>query len=383
VKSGALFVFVASLLLCAQARAQTLVYSLSYSETQASSRARFANVSPFPGGRSEEQNIAMMRQTRKNEIHAVSAVDGKQSLLFSDEGMHLEIKAMAAISPTGKAYTAGVWRERRTTPTPGFYSDDGVYELTLDGSHHFRKIAAAQGNQPLPILNPQGTKAALEGYANEKFVVSIYSVPEWKLLATWDLAKLTQTHCPGCTPTSHGWMADGNRLYVELVVVGEEDDDSAKADHPGTYILSGDGADLGAIPPETGAFHVPGYFHPKFIERQFLGQLPDGRYLFQDYGVKQGKPAGQTEPFLVLSSPDGKLPKNFPLKFPVGGYLSPSGKYFAFIERRQTPDYRSELHLWVKNLESGEEKELLATPPPNPPSSPEPNVALFVLGWMN
>lgn len=232
-------------------------------------------------------------------------------------------------------------------------------------------------------MNAQGTKAALVSWGNDKFAASIYAVPEWKLLASWDFGKLLQTHCPDCSPTSYGWMADGNRLYVSMVVAGEEDDDSAKVDHPGTYILSQDGADLGAIPANIGTFQVAGYIHPNFIERQFQGQLPDGRYLFLDYGAKLGKSPGQTEPFLVMAGADGKLQKTLPLKFPVGGFISPSGKYLAYIEHRQTPDYRSELHLWVKNLETGEDRELASTPPPGPPSSPEPNSTISILGWIN
>ena len=79
------------LLTCGVTRAQTLVYALSYTDTAAGTRARFANAPP-PGQRSEAQDIAMLRLTRKNEIYGVSITDGKSSLLFSDEGLHLEIK---------------------------------------------------------------------------------------------------------------------------------------------------------------------------------------------------------------------------------------------------------------------------------------------------
>jgi hypothetical protein len=44
---------------------------------------------------------------------------------------------------------------------------------------------------------------------------------------------------------------------------------------------------------------------------------------------------------------------------------------------------RTELHLWVKDLALGEDKELFAVPPPKPPTSPEPNVTLSILGWIN
>jgi hypothetical protein len=377
-----LFVIASFLAVCTQARAQTLIYSVSYADTRASLQARFPNLSLFPSQRSEEENLALLRNTRKNDIYSVSVADGKHSLVFSDAGMNLEIRAFAEVSPTGKAYTSGVWRERRGAPTPGFYSDEGIYELSLDGSNHFRKIADDQ-KQGRPVLNAQGTKAVFVGWENDKFAAHIYALPEWKLLTSWDFGKLLQTHCPACSPTSYGWMADGNRLYVSMVVAGEEDDDSAKADHPGTYILSDDGTDLGALPANIGAFQVAGYIHPNFIERQFQGQLSDGRYLFLDHGVKQGKSPRQTEHFLVIAGADGKLQKILPLKFPIGGYTSPSGKFLVYLESRITPNYRSEPHLWVKNLETGEEKELFSAPPPGPPNSPEPNQSIFILGWIN
>jgi len=85
---------------------------------------------------------------------------------------------------------------------------------------------------------------------------------------------------------------------------------------------------------------------------------------------------------LSISGADPKLQRYFSLKFGVGDcYISPSGKYIAYLESRLRPDYRGEQHLWVRDLDSGEEKDLAATPPSNPPSSPEPNVALVVLGW--
>lgn len=372
------FVTFIALALVPTLHAQTLVYSLSYSDTAASRQLWFARIPPMPGLRSEQENIETLRNTRKNEIYSISIPDGKRYLLFNDAGTRLEIRAQGSVSGTITAYTIGVWRERRTTPTPGYYSDEGIYELSLDGSNQARKIADAE-KQGHAILNPPSTRAAAQSSDGQS--IFIYSVPDWKLLATLDLAKLSQAHCPDCASASFGWMADGNRLYVELVVVGDEEE--AKADHPGTYLLSGDGADLGPVPAAIGAFHLSGYVYAKIIGGRFLGQLPDGRYLFQDYGIKQGNSNNQSEPLLVISAADPKLRKYFPLKFPIGEcYISPSGKYIAYLERRQTRDYRSEQHLWVKDLESGEEKELAAAPPPNPPSSPEPNLTLFVLGWM-
>jgi hypothetical protein len=326
----------------------------------------------------------MVRNTRKTEIYSLSVADGSRALLFSDEGMNLEIKAPSRVSGAGKAYAVGVWREWRTTPTRGVHSEEALYEIALDRSNHYHRVVDAQPNQPPAILNPQSTKAALEMFVNGNFVVSIYAIPEWKLLHNWDLTKLTQTHCAACTPISFGWLADGNRPYVQITVVGDEDEDSAKTNEPGTYIFSEDGSDLGGISPETGALQVPGYIHPKFIERQFLGQLPDGRYLFLDYGAKRGESPGNTKPFLVISGPEAKVGKPYPLHFPIGTvYPSPSGKYVAYLEERRAPNHPTELHLWFREVESGAEKEVFAAPPPNPPSSPEPNVTLRILGWIS
>lgn len=133
-----------------------------------------------------------------------------------------------------------------------------------------------------------------------------------------------------------------------------------------------------------GALQLDGYLHPNFIGRHLLGQLPDGSYLFQDYAVGKGKPFSQLEPFLVVAKPESKIEKTFALKFAIGrGSLSSSGEYLAYIEDRRTPNYRTERHLWVKDLRSGEEKELFAAPPPSPPASPEPEVIISVLGWIN
>lgn len=373
----------ACLFLCPQARTQTVVYSLTYAETRSSFQAHFANASPFPGRRSDDENLSMLRGTRKTEIYSLSLATGKSSLLFSDEGPHFEIKAAGALANDHKAYYRGVWRERRTTPSPMVTEEESIYEISLDGSNHFHKVADAQQNQPPAVLNLQGTRAAFLAF-NGKDVVSIYSVPEWKLLHTWDLDKLLKAHCPDCTPVTYGWLADGKRLCFEITEVGDDEEATTPANRPGTYLISEEGTDLGSISPQTGAVPIEGYIHANFIEPHFLGQLPDGANLFQDYAVKKGGPASNPLPYLVIANSDPKARKQFPLKFGVTRAVpSPSGMYLAFIEERHTRDYRTELHLWVKNLATGEDREVFAAPPPNPPDSPEPNVNLALLGWLS
>jgi hypothetical protein len=369
---------------CSQAHSQTLVYSLTYAETRASFHTHFANASPFPGSRSDDENLSMLRGTRKTEIYSLSLASGKRTLLFSDEGPHFEIRNAGALASSGKAYYLGVWRERRTTPSPMVTSEEAIYEISLDASNHFRKVVDAQPNQPPAILNPQSTRAAFESFKDDKYVVTIYSVPEWKLLDTWDLNKLLKAHCPACTPVTYGWLADGKRLYFEITEVGDDEEATSPTNKPGTYLAAEDGADLGGVSPQSGAVPFEGYIHANFVEAHFLGQLPDGTNLFEDYAIRKGGPASDLHAFLAVASSDAKTQKQIPLKFAIGRVVpSPSGKYLAFIEDRHTPDYRTELHLWVKNLATGEDKEVLAAPPPNPPNSPQPNINLSLLGWLS
>lgn len=386
-KRSAHFLMAASLLLCVQARAQRLIYSLSYVETPVSFRAHFPNGALGP---CRNEQLATLRGSRKTEIYSVSMIDGKRTLLFSDEGMNFEIMP-APVSPgfplfgSRLAYVTGVERECRTTPNPGVYAEPpGVYEISLDGSNRFRRLFERKPNQSAVFVNSAGSKAMLEALVNDKYTISIYEMPAWKLLRSWNLTKLTEAHCPGCLPVSYDWLADGDRLFFNL----DTGADDSRELGPGSYIVAEDGTDLGTIPPETGQLRLPGYVRQKYVMPHLIGQLPDGSYLFRDYALKKGplpKPPIELEPFLVISSSDSSSQKQTPLQR-LGlrqFYLSRSGKYLAYVEDRQIPNYRTERHLWGRDLQSGEEKELFVAPPPNPPTSPEPNVTFSVLGWVN
>jgi len=371
-----------SLLLCAQARAQTVIYALSYAETPADLHVRFPR---GVMGASINDQLAMLRMFRKTEIYSVSMIDGKRSLLFSDEGMNLEIRPTGATLGANKAYATGIMRGWRTTPTPGASSEaPALYEISLDGSNRFRRLVEIQTNQLSPaLLNPQTKKMMFGGFvSNDKYVVSIYDVPTGKLLRSWEL---THTHCRDCVPASYGWLADGDRLFFNLDLGA---DGSENYDVPGAYITAEDGTNLGGIPMHVGQLQLPGYNREQDATPLLIGQLPDGDYLFRDYGLKKGplpkRPIGP-ESFLVITGPDFKSKKQIPLhKVNVGSfYLSPSGKYLAYVEERQVPNYRSERHLWSMDLESGTEKEMLVIPPQNPLTFQEPNLSFTILGWLD
>jgi len=386
-KRSALVLIAASLLLCAQARAQTLIYSVSYGETRASFHARFPNGAL---GASVQDKLAMVRASRKTEIYSISMIDGKRSLLFSDEGMNLEIlpapiNAGYPLLGSTRAYVTAVEREWRGAPTPGvFAGPPALYEIRLDGSKQFRRLFEAKPNQSAAFLSPAGLKAMFESFADGKYTVLIYDVPTWKLLHSWDLTKITEAHCPDCLPLSCDWLADGNHLFFNLDLGDDDSIDPRHHNVPGTYTVAEDGTDLGAIPPKASEFRLPGSTQPNYVPASLIGQLPNGQYVFRNYAQTPGRPT-KVELFLVISGADSTSKKQIPLQ-KLGlrqFYLSRSGKYLAYIEDRQIANYRTERHLWGKDLQSGEEKELLFVPPPNPPTSLEPNVSLTVLGWAN
>lgn len=218
-----------------------------------------------------------------------------------------------------------------------------------------------------------------------KYVISTYEFPSWNLSYRWDLTKLTAIHCPACMPLSFGWLADGKRLFFYLDLVDDDGEDPSPKDVPGLYLSSEEGNDLGAIPPVKGTVDLPGFAPANYLAQDLVGQLSEHSYLFQGYASRQGAEKGNPERFLVIHDSEARQQKYFPLRprvRPQSYSLSPSGKYLSFVEDRMTPDYRAESHLWIIDLESGEEKELLKTPAPNPPTSVEPNVTMTVLGWL-
>ncbi|HVJ05554.1 MAG TPA: hypothetical protein VM578_07765 [Candidatus Saccharimonadales bacterium] len=372
------------LLLCAQASAETLIYSLSYAETPTSMRARFPNGAI---GASIDKQLAMLRKYRKTEIHSVS-LEGKSSLLFSDEGMNFEISPQGTMLGAGKALMTGVEREWRTSPTPGAYaSSPALYEISLDGSKQIRRLIETMPNQGPVLLNSMGTKVVSEAFVDGRYIISIYDTATWKVLESWDLDKLIRARCPDCLPMSYGWMVEGDRLFFNLDIGDEDGIESETHDVPGTYIASSDGSKHVRMQIKHGELQLAGYTRRKDLIPYLIGQLPGGENVFHDYAVKDGAVGNmrrELQSFLVLTHPNGEDKRQLLLGASriSSYYLSPTGKYVAYIEERQVPNFRTERHVWGKDLRSGDEVELFVVQPVYPLSSTEPKLTLTVLGWV-
>lgn len=320
----------------------------------------------------------MLRGCRKNEIYSISMTNGKPILVFSDEALDVEIRPTGPVLGTDKAYGIGILREWRSEPVPGVYvQPDALYEISLDGSNRVRRLFEIGEKHPMGIfVNVQGTKAATAGFTGEKYEVSVYDVPAWRLLRTWDLSKVIAKNCPDCSLASWGWLGDGTRLFFNISVAG---DDATSQDKEGTYAVAEDGTDLGKLLPKRGTFEESGIAHPNFVDGSLIAQTPDGDYVFE-HSLESRQSRAHPQTFLVVSGP--RLQKAFTEKSRLSSFrLSSAGRYLGYIEERQLPTYQTERHLWGRDLRSGDEKEFFVTPPLGLPTSPDLNVALTVLGW--
>jgi len=353
-------------LFTARSFAQELVYAVSFVETPGSLHARFPTGAM---GAPIESRLAMLRQTRKTEIYSASMTDDDRSLLFSDENMNLELSQVGSVSRGKNAYIEGIEREWRSGPAPGAYSTPrSVYQLTLDGSRKFHRLWETQPNQSRPVPSSDGSRVAFQNFVGDKYVISIYDVSKSTLIQQWELTKILQAHCVSCIPLSLGWLADGHRLFVNLVEGDDDGEETSGPAIPGTYLVSEDGKDLGKLSAQYD---------------YLLRQLPEGTFAFLAHLTMADHP-GKPQPFIVLRKPENEVHVQLPAEpRPDTIFLSPSGRYLAYIEGRTTPRYQTELHLWVQDLEGGGRRELFVAPPANPPSSPQPNLTVTILGWID
>jgi hypothetical protein len=377
------------------ANAQSLVYMLTYGTTPASFHARFPN-GIF--GTTPAQRVAMTRQTLKNEIWSASLRDGKRTLLFSDEGMGFEISpaigGYAVDSTRNVVYVKAVERTWEAPPkraTPGVYeTPKGVYGIALDGSRHFRRLFDARENMNALMVNRAGTRLAFGAYENPGvYNLYVYELPSAKLITKTNITAELQTRCGGCLPQESGWLADGTRIFLTLEE-GDDDADDAPTGAPlipGVYLFSEDGKDLGSLPMHAGEMNLPDYKREPSTVPYLIAQAADGTFLFRDFGQKKGpppKPPIVLDTVLVFTGADFAPQKQLLLaKRGCSGFaFAPDSKFLAFVEDRQLPTYKTERHIWARNLQTGEDKELLMTPPPNPPNSPQPSPSAVILGWL-
>jgi hypothetical protein len=390
---GILFVLLCFTLFTPLVRAQKLVYVATYAKpAPAPARRTFA----FGPATTPQQYVMMARRARKNEIWAISPTDGKRTLLFSDEGANFEVLPATDMADMGHslcahrgvAYVKGVERSWSNGPHPMLgETPPGIYEVRLDGSNRFRRLFDAPQNMSSATVNAAGTRAAFYGWEDNggSYFLYVYELPSGKLLIRANIVKTLQTHCANCVTEEANWLADGKRLYFTLEE-GDADDsvNGIPPGTPGTYLLSEQGADAGAVPTHAGELSLPEYTRDDSVAPYLIGQTQDGSYVFFNYGRKKEpvpKASRNPDGFVIVTGLDFKVRKQIPLgRQDVWEFqLSRDGTWLAYAENRELPTYTTEQHFWVRNLRTDEEKELLLAPPANPP---HPKVSVILVGWL-
>ena len=377
------------------ARGQKLVYMVSYTNTPASFRAQFPN---GVLGATPEQRVAMVRQRIRTEVWSVSVKDGKRERLFSDGGMSFEIvpgvdMGAPVNGARNVAYVRGIdyaWQGPPKRATQESYEPpSGIYEVALNGSNRFRRLFDAPQNMALATVNAAGTRAAVSGWEDNGagYFLYVYDLPSGKLLARTDIKKILQAHCGECIPGGAGWFADGKRLFFTMEEGDADDPPGPGAEvTPGNYMVSAEGGDLGGFPARTGEVNLQDYWRNPSVAPYLIRQTENGNYVFHDSASKKDLLPRALDPpaFVVITGADFKIQKQIALGRADASQfeLSCDGSLLAFAEDRQLPGYKAQRHLWIRNLQTGEEKEALAAPPANPRNSPNPNVTVTILGWL-
>jgi hypothetical protein len=365
----------------------TLFYALSYKQTAASIRTHFDQYNIQTA--TLAQKMIMVRGHSKTEIYAASLSDAERRLVFSDEGPNFEITPVdgeqAMVFARDKAYARGLEREWRTGPSPGIFSKPpGIYELSLNGSNRWRKIVelGAEDSPGRLFATAAGSKLAYLTGEYGKETVSIFELPAGTLLHTWNARKWSHIHCPEVNFGRAGWLPDEKALYITLQSADVEDDSPGSACNQ-TYFATEDGEDLGKAPVESDLVQAGGR-PSESIGYYFLARSNDGYDLFAKYGVPRGAKTQSAPkgPVVMAISPNLKPREQAQLRtqpFANQFWVSPSGRYVAFLEGRLTESYQSEMHAWVKDIKTGKEFDVVGVPPLKY-GSPEPWVTLSVLG---
>jgi len=330
-------------------------------------------------------------QVFKTEIFAADPETGKQRLLFSDAnspfllmpggGMQGGIAAAG-----GRIFAEGILPVQTLAHTPTFdpSAPAAIYELSTDGSGQARKVfdmgsAEQRVNFRSLFFNSSGTEFGNINYVAGKWYLFVHDTETGKLLRESELIAWKFGSVDNI-----GWMADEKRFFFTVDISG--DDPEAWWTTPnspvGTYVMNETGS-VERLAPEAA-------LHPKIAGMQpsndspavFIGSLPDGGYLLQDY---QSGPTNESDACLYEPSLANrahaclyeldlvrKAQRIFPLAVdgvPGAFHLSRSGNQLVFtatkVEYQKQPKFKatSMVSVWVLDLQSDKEWKVISFPP--------------------
>jgi hypothetical protein len=316
-------------------------------------------------------------QVFKTEIFAVDPETGKQRLVFSDANSPFFLMPGGGmkggiVTAGGRIFAEGILPVQTAAHTPHFdpAAPAAIYELSSDGSGQAHKVfdmgsVEQRVNFRSLFFNSSGTEFGNINYVAGKWYLFVQDTATGKLLRqseliAWKFGSVDKI----------GWMPDDKRIFFTVEIAG--DDPEAWWTTPnspvGTYVLGE--ADTSERLAQEASLHpkIPGMQPSNDSPAVFIGSLPDGGSLLQDYesGSKGG---GACLYELDLSK---KTQRIFPLQVdgdPGAFHLSPSRNRLVFTatkkEYQKQPTFKatSTLNVWVLDLPSSKEWKVISFPP--------------------
>jgi hypothetical protein len=348
---------------------------------------------------SEAHSVVPVYKTQvfKTEIFAVDPDTGKQRLVFSDANAPFFLLPGGMlrggiVAAGGKIFAEGIEPVQSAARTPRF--DPGapaaLYELSTDGSGQARKIFdfGSDGlrvtSSNLIFFNPSGSEFGNINNIDGKFYLIVRDTATGKLLrkSEFKYGSVERRGWRFGSVARIGWMPDDKRIFFTIELAGDSPEAwwTAPNSPVGTYVLDENADAAQRLAPEAA-------LHPKIAGQEpsndspavFIGTLPDGGYLLQDY---ESAPSGVGGAYLYELDLARKTQKLFPLHVdgdPGSFHLSQSGDRLALAAPKFATT--ATVSVWVVDLGSNKQRKLLSFPPRDQAlgDGPWPNL----IGWLD
>jgi len=314
--------------------------------------------------------------------------NGKETrLIFSDENAPIMLLARRGmpghpgevlVPSRNKVFAHAV--EKRLNPGRWYASKASVYELFIDGSNKFRKVFDVMGEQSLSeiFVNSAGTRIGYLNYLDQKTFIFIHETGTGKLLHKIDVSNVFLD----CFASAIGWLPDGKRLFFTLDTGDVHVTSKESYKKVGTYFIKEDRLELFRLPQAFFSFPEKKGFGTHSSTPQFVGELPDGAYIFREFKFKKDYRGTAASSLIYMVNPITKSQKEIPLN--VSQSLnwfktSSNGKSIAFTEKISSKEGRYEWveHLWIKDIVTGKEKRVFSLD-----NMPFKGLYLGLVGWM-
>ena len=328
------------------------------------------------------------KDASKTEIFVVNIATGKQRLAFSDAHAQFLLlpgddTQLDVVTAAGRIFSRGM--DRKLYANAGADNPAAIFELSTNGSGKARKLfdispeTGMGSNVRNLFVSPNGEKVGYIRLLGGKPYLFIHETSSGHLLRKADLTQVVFD----LYVSNIGWMPDGKRLFFTLDRSEEDDNWRLPDSQVGSYLINEDGSGAVRVAPEPDLHpQRPGLQGDPAVAALLLGTLPGGQWLVRD--TQMGPPPARPGTYFYALSLVGKTQKELPVRVP--GQLqcfrvSPSGNTLAMVAAQRTDEtpgsFKSTKAVWVFDLESNKERQMLSFTAQNGPP------AVGLIGWFS